>query len=171
MKKLSVNDADNAILDIQKQLGRSDDARFDHRLHGVLFVAKGRDCYEVAGILGHSSTTIENWVHAFNQQGIDGLRDMTRSGRPSLISEPLAKEINFDLRLNPQTLGYSQNLWDGKLLSFHLDKKYDLQISVRHSQRLFHKLGFRQRKPRPVIARGDPVAQEIFKKTYCLKQF
>ena len=45
-------------------------------------------------------------------------------------------------------------------------KKYTLSIGVRQAQRLFHKMGFRQRKPRPVISRGDPVSQEAYKKTH-----
>ena len=95
---------------------------------------------------------------------MEGLHDETRSGRPSRIPESVVEEIDKDLRKNPGEFGYHQNLWDGKLLSHHLHEKYALLIGVRQAQRLFHKLGFRQRKPRPVISRGDPVAQEAFKK-------
>lgn len=165
MQKLHVKNPEYIVLKIQQEIGRSDDSRYDHRLHGVLLVAKGRDCYEVAEILGHSPTTIENWVHLFNDRGFEGLYDETRSGRPSRISESMVEEIDRDLRKNPGELGYPQNLWDGKLLSHHLNEKYTLSIGVRQAQRLFHKLGFRQRKPRPVISKGDPVAQEAFKKT------
>ena len=165
MKKLSVKDADQVIQKIQQEIGRSNDSRYDHRLHGVLLVAKGEDCYKVAKILGHSPTTIESWVNLFNDQGFEGLHDEIRPGRPSRIPESTVDEIDKDLRKNPREFGYSQNLWDGKLLSHHLKEKYSLIIGVRQAQRLFHKLGFRQRKPRPVISRGDPVAQEDFKKT------
>jgi transposase len=166
LRKLSVNEADRAVLMIQEEIGRSDDSRYDHRLHGVLLVAKGRDCYDVAELLGHSPTTIESWIHLFNDRGFEGLHDEIRSGRPSRIPDNIIEEINRDLRINPRDFGYPQNLWDGKLLSYHLKEKYSLSIGVRQAQRLFHKLGFRQRKPRPVISRGDPVAQESFKKTH-----
>ena len=135
-------------------------------MHGILLVAKGRNCYEVAEILGHSPTTIESWVHLFNDRGFEGLHDETRSGRPSRIPESMVEEIDKDLRRNPEELGYPQNLWDGKLLSHHLNTKYSLSIGVRQAQRFFHKLRFRQRKPRLVISKGDPVAQEAFKKTH-----
>ncbi|MDP2797990.1 MAG: winged helix-turn-helix domain-containing protein [Methanoregula sp.] len=164
LKKLSVKNADQTVLDIQQEIGRSDDSRYDHRLHGVLLIAKGRNCYDVAEILGHSSKTIESWVHQFNDLGFEGLRDEIRPGRPTRISESNIFEINKDLRKNPRELGYTQNLWDGKLLSHHLRKNYAISMGVRQAQRLFHKLGFRHRKPRPVISKGDPVAQEAFKK-------
>ena len=166
LKRLSIKYADQVIVKIQQEIGRSNDSRYDHRLHGVLLVAKGKNCYEVAEILGHSPTTIESWVHLFNDRGFEGLHDEVHPGRPSRISESTIEEIEKDLRKNPRELGYTQNLWDGKLLSHHLKEKYSLLIGVRQAQRLFHKLGFRQRKPRPVISRGNPAAQEAFKKTH-----
>jgi hypothetical protein len=39
-----------------------------------------------------------------------------------------------------------------------------VKLSVRQCQRLFRQLGFRQRKPRPVIAHADPLLQETHKK-------
>ncbi len=77
----------------------------------------------------------------------------------------MISSINSDLRNDPRNLGYSQNLWDGKLLSYHLENVYKVKLGVRQCQRLFNKLGFRLRKPRPVIARADEEAQVDFKKT------
>ncbi|MBI5023492.1 MAG: winged helix-turn-helix domain-containing protein [Candidatus Omnitrophica bacterium] len=95
----------------------------------------------------------------------DGLRDMDKPGRPSVITEDIRHIVDGDLRRQPRELGYSQNLWDGKLLSHHLKKRKGLRLGVRQCQRLFHKFGFRRRKPRPVIASADPVAQAQYKKT------
>jgi transposase len=50
-------------------------------------------------------------------------------------------------------------------MSLHLKKKYKVEIGVRQCQRIFNQLGFRLRKPRPVIANADPVALKGFKKT------
>ena len=93
MRKLLVKDAASAVRVIQQQIGRSEDARYDHRLHGVLLVAKGYDCYEVAEILGHSPTTIENWVNTYNTRGVEGLHDDSRPGRPSRISDAVKTRL------------------------------------------------------------------------------
>jgi len=77
----------------------------------------------------------------------------------------LREKLERDLRLHPRDLGYEQNLWDGKLLSHHLRQRYATELGVRQCQRLFRSLGFRRRKPRPVIAQADPEAQRAFKKT------
>jgi len=56
------------------------------------------------------------------------------------------------------------NLWDGKLLSHHIRQQYGIELGVRQCQRLFRQLGFRLRKPRPLIAKADPQEQAAFKK-------
>jgi transposase len=65
----------------------------------------GRDCYEVAEILGHSPTTIESWVHLFNDRVFEGQHDESRPGRSSRISECTVEEIEKDLRKNPGVFG------------------------------------------------------------------
>lgn len=165
MRKLIIRDADIMKLAIQNEIERSEESRYDHRLHGVLLVCEGMSCYEVADILGRSPRTIQYWVKNFEDIGFEGLWEGERKGRPSGINNTQLKKIGKDLRKDPRKLGYSQNIWDGKLLSHHLSKVYDIDLGVRQCQRLFHKLGFRRRKPRPMIAGADRKAQELYKKT------
>ncbi|MFQ6107865.1 MAG: winged helix-turn-helix domain-containing protein [Thermoplasmata archaeon] len=150
---------------IQCEIERSEESRYDHRLHGVLLVCDGRSCYEVAEILGRSPRTIQHWVNRFENIGFEGLREGERLGRPSRLDARQLNKLGKDLRKDPRKLGYSQNMWDGKLLSHHLSEVYGIELGVRQCQRLFRKLGFRRRKPRPVIAKADKDAQMEFRKT------
>ena len=52
MRPLRIADADSIILGLQDEIRRSQDSRYDHRLHGVLLVAQGMTCPEVARLLG-----------------------------------------------------------------------------------------------------------------------
>lgn len=165
MRKLQIQDAAMMKVALQQEIVRSEQSRYDHRLHGVLLVCAGQSCYEVADLLGHSPRTIQYWVDRFEQSGFAGLEDQERPGRPSVLDERMCQRINQDLRQSPRRLGYGQNLWDGKLLSHHLAIRYDVRLGVRQCQRLFHELGFRRRKPRPLIAQADPEAQRAYKKT------
>ena len=140
-------------------------SRYDHRLHGVLLVCSGLNCYEVADLLGQCPRTIQYWVNRFERDGFAGLQEGERSGRPSALDELTRQEMGNDLRCEPQAWGYTQVLWDGKLLSHHLSRQYGIQVGVRQCQRLFKQLGLRRRKPRPVIAQADPEAQAAYKKT------
>ncbi|MEN6627025.1 MAG: winged helix-turn-helix domain-containing protein [Candidatus Sumerlaeia bacterium] len=165
MRKLQIQDAEIMKVAVQQEIVRSEESRYDHRLHGVLLVCAGKSCYEVADLLGHSPRTIQYWVDRFEHSGFAGLQDEERPGRPAALDDKTRQRIGQDLRQSPRKLGYGQNLWDGKLLSHHLEVRYSIKLGVRQCQRLFRELGFRRRKPRPVIAQADPAAQRAYKKT------
>jgi len=165
MRKLVIANATKSRRLIQQEISRSEDARYDHRLHGILMVDQGMSCAEVAGWFGESVTTVERWVHRYNAAGLDALREGEHSGRPSRLTEKQWAALEIDLRVSPRELGYNQNLWDGKLLAHHLAQTQQVELGVRQCQRIFRKLGFRLRKPRPVIAEGDPALQAAYKKT------
>lgn len=165
MKRIQIQDSQIMQVAIQQEILRSEDSRYDHRLHGVLLVSKGMSCYQTGEFLGHDSTTVQRWVNDFNDHGFSGLYDKERPGRPTSLTPSQWGKLSNDLRKHPKEFGYLQNLWDGKLLSHHLNSHYGIEVGVRQCQRIFHKFGFRLRKPRPVIAQGDPLAQKAFKKT------
>ncbi len=141
------------------------ESRYDHRLHGILLVSQCINCYQVSTWLGQHSTTVERWVKKFEKHGFAGLQDGSRPGRPRRLTETQREKPNRDLRADPRNIGYEQNLWDGKLLQYHLNHFYKVKLGVRQCQRLFGKMGFRLRKPRPVIAHADHAVQRSFKKT------
>ena len=163
MRPLRISDT-TSVLGLQQEIQRSEESRYDHRLHGVLLVAQGMTCPEVARLLGDAARSVEYWVHRFDQQGLAGLTEGERPGRPSRLDDKHVKDINRVLRGKPSDAGMRVNLWDGKTLSGWIDKAYGIQMGVRQCQRLFRQLEFRLRKPRPVLARADPVRQKKHKK-------
>ncbi len=165
MKALSISDAGEMILALQDEIRRSDQSRYDHRLHGVLLVAQGMSCPEVARLLGDAPRTVEYWVNRFERSGFGGLAEGERSGRPSRLNARQLEQVNGWLRRSPQECGLKANLWDGKTLSAVIGQKFQLQLGTRQCQRLFRQLGFRLRKPRPVVGHPDPELQRAHKKT------
>ncbi len=165
MRALTIADAATIILGLQDEIRRSEESRYDHRLHGVLLVAQGLTCPEVAKLLGDAPRSVEYWVRRFETKGLVGLREGERSGRPRRLNEKQLEEINAALRQMPRDLGLGGNLWDGKTLSAWIAEQYRIQLGVRQCQRLFRQLGFRLRKPRPRVAQADAARQKGIKKT------
>ena len=165
MRRLEIKETDIMQIAVQQEIMRSEESRYDHRLHGVLLICNGFSSNEVAELFGHSPRTVQYWIHRFVESGFAGLEETPRPGRPSRIEEAVLEEISQQLRQYPRELGYAQNLWDGKLLSHHLKERFGISLGVRQCQRLFRQLGFRRRKPRPLIAKSDPEAQRRYKKT------
>jgi transposase len=165
MRRLEIRDVDLMRIALQQEILRSEESRYDHRLHGVLLCCSGFSCYEVAEILGQSPRTVEYWLKRFEHSGLAGLEERPRPGRPTTLDAAARERLARDLRQSPRSFGYGQNLWDGKLLSHHIAEVLGLHLGVRQCQRLFRQFDFRRRKPRPVIAQADPKAQRAYKKT------
>lgn len=165
MKKLTIEDAESIILGLQDEIRRSTEARYDHRLHGLLLVAQGMSGHEVAQLLGDAPRTVAYWVRRFEEEGLAGLVDAERSGRPRRLTETQIETIDSALRQQPSAFGLSGNLWDGKTLAAFVHQQWDIRLGVRQCQRLFRQLGFRLRKPRPLIASADPEQQRRVEKT------
>ena len=165
MRKLEIADAEIMQLAIREEIDRSEESRYDHRLHGLLLVASGRSCTEVGELFGEAATTVQRWVRRFEESGFSGLREGERAGRPRALDDRSWGRIEADLRKEPRALGLEANLWDGPLLSEHLRRSYGIQLGVRQCQRLFRDMGFRLRKPRPQVAQADPVLVAAVKKT------
>src|SRR3954471_19380707 len=53
----------------------------------VLAAAEGRSSREIAAALGCSDDTVSRWRGRFARQGVDGLHDEPRPGRPRTISD------------------------------------------------------------------------------------
>jgi len=165
MKKTTIPDTKTVILGLQDEIRRSHDARYDHRLHAILLVAQGLSNHEVAQLLGDSPRTVAYWAKRFIEEGLAGLVEAERPGRPSRLSEEQVEKIDLALRRSPLEFGLTSNLWDGKTLSAFIMHQWGVDLCVRQCQRLFRQLGFRLRKPRPKIARADPELQQRVKKT------
>ncbi len=165
MKRLEIANPEIMRIAIQQEIARSDESRYDHRLHGLLLVSNGQSCQQVAELFGEDRRTVQRWVKRFAAQGLDGLREGEHTGRPASLDARQWAALGRDLRRNPRACGHTPHLWDGKLLSEHLRMRYNVSLGVRQCQRIFGQMEFRLRKPRPLIAQSDPVKVATFKKT------
>jgi len=165
MRPMVIADAETVCLALQDEIRRSDESRYDHRLHGVLLVAQGMTCPEVGRLLGDASRTVQYWVHRFEAEGLAGLAEADRPGRPGRLDAKQLAMLAKVLREPPMAVGLDPHLWDGKTLSAFIERRWKTSLGVRQCQRLFRQLGFRLRKPRPVIARADVERQLAHKKT------
>ena len=164
MKPLKIANAASIVLGLQDEIRRSEESRYDHRLHGVLLVAQGMTCPEVGRLLGDAPRSVEYWVRRFEARGLAGLVEGERSGRPKRLNGLQLREIDAVLRRTPRDFGLTGTLWDGKTLSAWIERQCGVRLGVRQCQRLFRQRGFRLRKPRPLLAHADPERQKTHKK-------
>lgn len=100
------------------------------------------------------------WLDRFDKQGIEGLNDQPRSGRPPLIPEK--KMINIRQELSENKSG-----WQAKQVMDIIYKKTGVRYHEVHIYRLLHKWGFSAKVPqRRFVNTASKKEKETFKKGY-----
>lgn len=80
----------------------------------VLLSAEGKTVDTVAEITGASVRSIYEWRRRFKANGLDGLRDLPRSGQPKKLTEAEVKEV---LRLTVECIPHEATNWSVRLMA------------------------------------------------------
>jgi putative transposase len=115
---------------------------------------------QVARDLHRSRTWASDWLKRYREEGIEGLKDRTKSGRPLDISEETIYEIKNELASSKQG-------WTTKQVEDLIVRKSGgIRYHYTHICRLLHKWGFKQKKvPRKVHVNTASIEEkEDFKK-------
>jgi transposase len=136
----------SVIMAIRKEINRSKESRYDHRLHALLLVAQGMRCSVAARYLGDAPRTVQCWIRLYEKQGFKGMEESVRTGRPGRISSPDRELIAEAVKKLPEELGLSSRRWNGKALADFLQKQLHLSLSIRQCQRLLRSFENRSRK-------------------------
>ena len=93
---------------------RTLEARLVERSRIVLRAAAGQDNQEIAEAVGLCRQTVGHWRECFVAEGIHGLEDRPRSGRPARILTPTINEI---VRLTTQSTPVAATHWSTRTLA------------------------------------------------------
>jgi transposase len=148
MPKKQIESAKAVQTVIRREIDRDEASRYDHRLHALLLVAGGRSCTEVAQWFGENASTVQRWVRRFRVQGLDGLHDGERPGRPGALDPVQWRRLEADLRKTPRYFGFAARSWDGPTFAEHLRRCYGVDLGLRQCQRLFRQMCSRSRRVR-----------------------
>jgi transposase len=151
--------------ELRRRARREGNGRVASRLLALANALDGMARGEAARRAGMDRQTLRDWVIRFNEQGIDGLRDRPKSGRPSWLDEgQMASLRALVLRgANPERDGVST--WRAKDLCRIVEARFGVAYSENGMLRRLHDLGLSWQKARPIHPEADRKAQETFKKT------
>ena len=137
-------------------------SKLKERYHALFLMHEFQNCTKVAELVKKSRRTIQLWVNAFNEGGLEAIVPNTPPGRPSRLSEDQKKELKTDILTHPRELGYEFSNWEGKSVSEHIKTKFGVLLKVRQCQYLLHELGFSLQRPRYKFPKADPEKQKEF---------
>lgn len=140
------------------------DPRQAVRVRAVYLALMGKTAEQIGTALGYSRRTVQNWIYAYNRQGLEGLHDAAGRGQRSRLNQEQRQWLRQRIDEGPTP--------DDQVCVFHatdiqriIYQQFGIDYSLRSVQRLLRQLGYRYLKPRPEHPKGDPQAREAFKKT------
>lgn len=95
-----------------------------------------------------SVPTIYNWHRLWREQGIEGLANGKKTGRPSKATEAYCQKLEELLEKEPSEFGYRFAIWTSDRLRTHLEKKTGILLSESRFRALLKKRGYRYRRPK-----------------------
>jgi len=145
-----------------EQVSRQAVGRVALRAHMVLLAVRGYRVPQIAAIHDCGQDVVRLWLHRYEQEGVAGLDDAPRSGRPP--KHPLAGHIiDTQAGQSPECSGHVQSCWTVALLTAFLARRFGLVLARDSVRRYLHWMGWRWARPRLAPAqerRPDPLAAE-----------
>ena len=138
---------------------KENDSKVKERLLLVIKVREDKQIpFRVVNICIRSNPWASDWLKRYDKEGIEGLKDRTKSGRLPEMSE----EISFSIK---KELSNSKQGWTTKQAKELIVKKSGIKYHHTHIYRVLRKWGFKQKIPRKVhVNTASSEEKEVFKK-------
>lgn len=135
------------------------------RLYAVYQVSLGQPSRKLEELYNTSFKQITNWVHRFEKEGIEGLKDKEGRGRTHRLSDAQRKDIIVLLYESPEKYGYNTATWTGPMLIEWIEKEYGVVYKKAQIYNIIKALGFSYQKGRGIFPETSVEKQEAFKDT------
>lgn len=143
----------------------SDDTRQVRRLLALAAIRDGMSRTAAARIGGMDRQTLCDWVHAYNDQGIDGLINDRSPGRPPKLSDAQKAEIKALVEKGPDPARDGVVRWRCIDLARIAKARFGVTVDEDTIGRLLRDFGFSHISARPKHPEQPDGAVAAFKKT------
>jgi transposase len=138
--------------EIKKLLNENESYKIGVRLNLIYLVALGNSSRKLSEIHNISFKQITNWVHRFEIEGIDGLKDRKGRGRHGALSEKrLLKIKSLIINQKPSHYGFSSEKWTGPIIKQWIKSNYGMEFQKAHIYNIMNKIGVSFKKKQGLV--------------------
>jgi transposase len=149
-----------------RRLGREQiSGRVASRMFAIANVLDGLNREEAATHAGMERQSLRDWVHRFNAEGVTGLNDLPRKGRPRRMHAGIEKVFCERVDKGPDAKTDKLVRWRRMDLQAWLKSEHAINYHERSIGKILKRLGYSHVSTRPVHPQNDPEDMETFKKT------
>jgi transposase len=128
MRTLTLHFPNDALPTLDTFLKKTTEARTFRRAQAVRAVVTGPRLQTVSDTLHFPYSALRTWVYRFANQGVPGLVDRPRSGRPPKVTCELEQHLNRLVAQDPLQHGSLYSQWSCRELAAVLAKQTGVQL-------------------------------------------
>jgi len=136
------------------------EAKLRHRVQLVLMAHRGRPHGDIAADLGCSRSSVQRWLNAYLDRGLDGLTPRKAKGAKPKLTADLAPVLKQWVIEGPAKQGLDRANWTYPELADHLLKTRGIRVGKSAMQAFGARHGIRPYRPTYKFLRGDPAKQQ-----------
>jgi transposase len=133
--------------------------RVSRRLHAILLNIEGYKAPQIADILKVHRTNVSIWLRNWEVEGLQGILEGYRPGRPSSITDDQTKKLEDILDSGPIAYGFNTGIWTSPMVARVIEDEFSVVYHPAHVSKILHKFGFSVQRPRKTLARADQAKQ------------
>lgn len=147
---------------LQELMDRERDALRRDRYRAVKSALQGKQAVEIADRLDRSRRSVQDWVYAYRDGGIDAIQPRPCPGRTPKLPRARESELKARLDAGPRPKDGVCTL-RGKDVVRILEAEFGVKYSLDGVYDLLARLNYSCLSPRPRHEKNDPVAKQQFK--------
>ena len=143
-----------------RQEAQSDKApRVALRLQALLLSVAGHTPPQIAELLQVHRSRVHAWVCSWNAQGVEGIKEGHRSGRPCELTEAQRQQFHDIVDSGPVAYGLNTGVWTSPILAEVVQEEFGVAYHPGPVRKLLHRLGCSVQRPTTRLVQADPAKQ------------
>jgi transposase len=122
----------------------------------LLSAEQGLKVPQIAAIARESEATVGRWLKRYRAEGLEGLQEAPRPGRPAEITAAYRAELLAAVRRRPRSLHLPFSLWTLQRLADYLAERTGVRVSDETVRRVLKQAGIVLSRPQHQISSPDP---------------
>lgn len=158
---------------IEQAIKSHSDLRVRERARIIRLLHKEVPPAEVAELLAISPGQVYYWHKRWREEGMLGLTDKVRSGRPRISDEQLREKVVELLETDPQEMGYAFTVWNVSRLLTYFREELQVKMHENTLRNCLKEMGYVFRRPKHDLtnlqdadakARAESILDDLKKK-------
>ena len=162
---LRVTRTEHSAAQLRVLAGKCHDGARVRRLLALALVLEGCPRTQAAEQNGMDRQTLRDWVHRYNDHGVDGLQSRHGPGPTPALTEQQMAELKALVLKGPDPATDKVVRWRCLDLRQEVARRFNVTVHESTIGKWLHQLGLTRLQPRPFHPKKNAEAQEAFKKT------